>query len=197
MKHQNFILIISGPSGSGKTTICKHLLKLDDNLFYSVSVTTREKRTNEVDGVDYIFLSRDEFLKMIENDELLEWAEIYGKFYGTPKKPIIENMNKNKDIIMDIDVQGKRKIERNFKGRVISVFLIPPSKNTLIERLRKRGDLTENELQKRISLIDVEIDYRWEYGYWVLNDDLEKAVFDVKKIIDVERLKAKFILFSV
>ncbi len=197
MKHQNFILIISGPSGSGKTTICKRLLELDNNLFYSVSATTREKRKNEVNGIDYIFLTEDEFLKMVENDELLEWAEIYGKFYGTPKKPILENMNKNKDIIMDIDVQGKRRIERNFRGRVISVFLIPPSKDILIERLRKRGDLKENELQKRISLIDTEINYRWEYDYWVLNDDLERAVLDVKKIIDVERLRAKFILFSV
>lgn len=193
MKHQNFILIVSGPSGSGKTTICRSLLKLDSNLFYSVSATTRERRANEVDGLDYIFLSKEKFLEMIENNELLEWAEIYGKFYGTPKKPIIDNMNKNKDVIMDVDVQGKRSIERNFRGRVISVFLIPPSRDILIERLRKRGDLNETELQKRISLIDIEMDYRWEYDYWVLNNELEKAVLDVKKIIDVERLRARYI----
>jgi len=194
MKYQNFILIISGPSGSGKTTVCKKLLELDKNLFYSVSITTRKKRENEVNGIDYIFISKEEFLEMIRKDELLEWAEIYGKFYGTPKKPIFENLNNGKDIIMDIDVQGKRKIERNFRGRVISVFLIPPSKEALIERLRKRGDLSEEELFQRISLIDIEMNFKWEYDYWVLNDDLERAVMDVKKIVDVERLRGKFIL---
>jgi guanylate kinase len=194
MKYQNFILIISGPSGSGKTTICRKLLELDKNLFYSVSITTRKKRENEVNGIDYIFISKEEFLKMVKNDEFLEWAEIYGKFYGTPKKPIFENLNSGKDIIMDIDVQGKRKIERNFRGRVISVFLIPPSKEALIERLRKRGDLSEEELFQRISLIDIEMNFKWEYDYWVLNDNLERAVMDVKKIVDVERLRGKFIL---
>lgn len=194
MKYQNFIIIISGVSGSGKTTICKKLIELDENLYYSVSVTTREKRAYEIDGVDYIFISKEEFLKKIENDEFLEWAEIYGKFYGTLKKPIIENLSKNKDIIMDIDVQGKRNVERNFFGRVISIFLIPPSKDEVIRRLKLRGDLSKEELEKRISLIDVEMNHRWEYDYWVMNDDLEKAILNVKKIIDVERLRARYII---
>ncbi|MEO0202215.1 MAG: guanylate kinase [candidate division WOR-3 bacterium] len=197
MKYQNFILIISGPSGSGKTTICKSLSKLDENLFYSVSVTTREKRANEIDGIDYIFLSKDEFLKMVKNEEFLEFAEIYGYFYGTPKKPIFENLRKNKDIIMDIDVQGKRRIERNFQGRVISVFLLPPSREVIIARLKMRNDLSGNELEKRISLIEKELDYRWEYDYWIINDELEKAILDVKKIIDAERLKGKYITLNI
>ncbi|MCS7245596.1 MAG: guanylate kinase [candidate division WOR-3 bacterium] len=194
MKYQNFIIIISGPSGSGKTTICKELLKLDRSLFYSVSVTTRLKRKNEIDGLDYIFISEDKFLEMVKSGEFLEWAEIYGKFYGTLKRPILEQLSKNKDIIMDIDVQGKRNIERNFSGRVVSIFLIPPSKQVLIERLRRRADLSEEELEKRIALLDVEMNYRWEYDYWVVNDNLDETILNVKKIIDAERMRGRFTL---
>lgn len=194
MKYQNFIIVISGPSGSGKTTICREVMKLDKNLYYSVSVTTRQRRKNEVDGLDYIFISEDRFLEMVNSGEFLEWAEIYGKFYGSLKKPILENLSKNRDILMDIDVQGKRNVERNFSGRIVSIFLLPPSKEILIERLKRRADLTKEDLEKRISLLDLEMNYRWEYDYWVVNDSLEDTIMNVKKIIDAERMRGKYIL---
>ncbi len=190
--HQPFILIVSGPSGVGKTTLCKKLLQLDGNLFYSVSATTRPMREGEVDGRDYHFLTVEEFEGMIENGELLEWARVYDNYYGTPLKPVLENFSRGKDVIMDIDVQGKRQIERNFRGRVVSVFVLPPSVDVLLERLERRGAETPQQFEKRKELIRKDLEYRWEYDYWLINDDLDKAVGELYSIIKAERLRGRY-----
>jgi len=190
--HQPFILIVSGPSGVGKTTLCKKVMQLDGNLFYSVSATTRPRREGEVHGKDYHFLSVEEFEDWIERGKLLEWAKVYDNYYGTPLDPVIENFNRGRDVLMDIDVQGKRQIERNFRGRVVTVFVLPPSVDELLERLEQRGAETPEQFEKRKRLIMRDLQYRWEYDYWLINDDLDKAVGELYSIIKAERLKGRY-----
>ncbi len=190
--HQPFVIIVSGPSGVGKTTLCKRVMQLDGNLFYSVSATTRPRREGEVHGKDYYFLSVGQFEEWIEKGKLLEWARVYDNYYGTPLDPVIENFNRGKDVIMDIDVQGKRQIERNFRGRVISVFVLPPSVDELLERLEQRGAETPEQFEKRKRLIIRDLEYRWEYDYWLVNDDLDKAVGELYSIIKAERLRGRY-----
>ncbi len=190
--HQPFVIIVSGPSGVGKTTLCKRVMQLDGNLFYSVSATTRPRREGEVHGKDYYFLSVEQFEEWIEKGKLLEWARVYDNYYGTPLDPVIENFNRGKDVIMDIDVQGKRQIERNFRGRVISVFVLPPSVDELLERLEQRGAETPEQFEKRKRLIMRDLEYRWEYDYWLINDDLDKAVGELYSIIKAERLRGRY-----
>jgi len=190
--HQPFILIVSGPSGVGKTTLCKRVMQLDRNLFYSVSATSRPRREGEVHGKDYYFLSPSEFENWIKEGKLLEWAKVYDNYYGTPLEPVIENFNRGKDVIMDIDVQGKRQIERNFRGRVVTVFILPPSVEELLERLEQRGAETPEQFEKRKRLIMRDLEYRWEYDYWLINDDLDKAVGELYSIIKAERLRGRY-----
>ncbi len=190
--HQPFVIIVSGPSGVGKTTLCKRVMQLDGNLFYSVSATTRPRREGEVHGKDYYFLSVEQFEEWIEKGKLLEWAKVYDNYYGTPLDPVIENFRKGKDVIMDIDVQGKRQIERNFRGRVVTVFVLPPSVDELLERLEQRGAETPEQFEKRKKLIMRDLEYRWEYDYWLVNDDLDKAVGELYSIIKAERLRGKY-----
>ncbi len=190
--HQPFVIIVSGPSGVGKTTLCKRVMQLDGNLFYSVSATTRPRREGEVHGKDYYFLSVEQFEEWIREGKLLEWAKVYDNYYGTPLDPVIENFRKGRDVIMDIDVQGKRQIERNFRGRVISVFVLPPSVDELLERLEQRGAETPEQFEKRKKLIMRDLEYRWEYDYWLINDDLDKAVGELYSIIKAERLRGRY-----
>ncbi len=190
--HQPFVIIVSGPSGVGKTTLCKRVMQLDGNLFYSVSATTRPRREGEVHGKDYYFLSVEQFEEWIREGKLLEWAKVYDNYYGTPLNPVIENFRKGRDVIMDIDVQGKRQIERNFRGRVISVFVLPPSVDELLERLEQRGAETPEQFEKRKKLIMRDLEYRWEYDYWLINDDLDKAVGELYSIIKAERLRGRY-----
>lgn len=190
--HQPFVIIVSGPSGVGKTTLCKRVMQLDGNLFYSVSATTRPRREGEVHGKDYYFLSVEQFEEWIEKGKLLEWARVYDNYYGTPLDPVIENFERGKDVIMDIDVQGKRQIERNFRGRVVSVFVLPPSVDELLERLEQRGAETPEQFEKRKKLIMRDLEYRWEYDYWLINDDLDKAVGELYSIIKAERLRGRY-----
>jgi len=190
--HQPFVIIVSGPSGVGKTTLCKKVMQLDGNLFYSVSATTRPRREGEVHGRDYYFLSVEQFEDWIDKGKLLEWAKVYDNYYGTPLDPVIENFNKGRDVIMDIDVQGKRQIERNFRGRVITIFVLPPSVEELLERLEQRGAETPEQFEKRKRLIMRDLEYRWEYDYWLINDDLDKAVGELYSIIKAERLRGRY-----
>ncbi|HDM89987.1 MAG TPA: guanylate kinase, partial [candidate division WOR-3 bacterium] len=171
MNHEPFLIVVSAPSGTGKTTVLRRFLKICDGLFYSVSATTRKMRPGEVNGRDYIFLDKEVFENWIKEGKLLEWAEVYGEYYGTPRDPVIENMELGRDVIMDLDVEGKRKLEAQFPDRLVSVFLYPPDRETLRKRLLSRGAEDEEKLKIRLSKAEEELRWASEYEYWVVNED--------------------------
>ncbi|MBO8160865.1 MAG: guanylate kinase [Thermosipho sp. (in: Bacteria)] len=187
------LFVVSGPSGVGKTSIINSLINKLDNVVFSVSCTTRAPRPGEVDGVDYFFVSKEKFMKMIENSEFLEWAEVHGNLYGTPKKFVLENIEKGKRIILDIDVQGALQVKKNFDDAVF-IFVAPPSYEVLRERLLKRGTEKTEALLKRLENAKWELSKMIEFNYLIVNDDLEKSVLVMKSIIIGESYKTTRIL---
>lgn len=193
-EYKRFCVIISGPTGCGKTTICKKLLENGNEFFYSISCTTRKKRENEIDGKDYYFISREEFERMIKEDKFLEYAKIYDEYYGTPKEPVFENLKNGKIVIMDIDFQGKRKAQEKIRD-IISIYLLPPSIEELKKRIEKREKDKESFL-KRFKEALREIDLWVDYDYVVINDDIEKAIYEIKTIIEAEKLKRERLIIE-
>ncbi len=185
---KGIIFIMSGPSGVGKGTIREEVLKQIPDLIFSVSVTTRKKRPGEIDGKDYIFVSREKFEEMIKNNELLEWAEVYGNYYGTPSKIIEKALIEERDVLLEIDVQGAKNVKRRYP-EAVSIFIFPPSVEDLILRLKKRATETKEEFQKRIEKAKREMEEVIYYNYVVVNDKLEDAILRVKCIILAERAK--------
>ena len=181
MKKGNLI-VISGPSGAGKGTICKALLEREDNLYISVSATTRSPRKGEVNGVNYYFLTQEEFKKKVDNNEFLEWAEVHGNYYGTPKFNVEEMINEGKNIILEIDVQGALNVKKNCEDGVF-IFILPPSMEELKRRIIARGSETPESLIKRFKTAYEEINYISKYNYAVVNDDLEDAVKKLQNIL--------------
>jgi len=182
-------VVISGPSGTGKTTVCNEILKRVPGAVWSVSATTRPKRTGEVDGKDYYFVSREEFERMVRAGEFLEWAEYLGNLYGTPARPVREAIARGKVVVCEIDVQGGRQIAEKMPDSV-RIFLLPPSRDVLEQRLRKRGTEMPEQLAKRLAQAELEVRQAREwscYQYFVVNDDLEEAVQQVVRIIGQER----------
>jgi len=185
MKGELFIL--SSPAGGGKTTIANSLIKEIPNLKRVITCTTRKPRPDEKNGVDYFFLSKEEFEKRIEQGEFLEYAVVHGNYYGTPKKEVEEELSKGYDLLLVIDVQGMRQIKKN-KSDLITIFILPPSIDELIKRMKKRGD-SEKEIKKRLETAKKEIPAWREYDFVVVNDILEEAKEKIKQIILVQRLK--------
>ncbi len=194
LKREPFLIVVSAPSGSGKTTIVKMVLGKLSDLFYSVSATTRGKRPGEVDGKDYIFVDKGTFEDWIEKGRVVEWAKIYGEYYGTPRDPIDRALGEGRDVILDLDIHGKRSLEALYPGRVVSIFLMPPSIVVLHQRLRARGAESEEKLELRLKLSKEEMKWAYEYDYIVMNDIKEEAVKRVLCIIEAERMKRKRIL---
>jgi len=191
MNHEPFLIVVSAPSGTGKTTVLRKFMEICDGLFYSVSATTRKMRPGEVNGRDYIFLEKETFRNWIKEGKLLEWAEVYGEYYGTPRDPVTENMELGRDVIMDLDVEGKRRLEAQFPDRLVSVFLYPPDRETLRKRLLSRGAEDEEKLKIRLSKAEEELRWAFEYEYWVVNEDIEKAALRLKSITEAERMKRR------
>ncbi len=181
------LIILSSPAGGGKTTLSNLLLSEVPNLVRITTCTTRKPRPGEKNGVDYIFLSKEEFEKMIENEELLEYAIVHGNYYGTPKKAVLEEIEKGNDVLLIIDVQGMRHIKKRFNN-LVTIFLIPPSFEELVNRMKKRGD-SEEEIKKRLETAKKELPAWKEYDYIVINDIIEKAKENLKHIILANRLK--------
>ncbi|MCH3923725.1 MAG: guanylate kinase [Bacteroidales bacterium] len=178
-------IIISAPSGTGKTTILKEIFKLFPNCFsFSISATTRFPREGEINGKDYYFLSLDEFEKKKENDEFLEFEQVYqGLFYGTLKSEI-DRINKEKKIaVFDVDVKGGVNIKNKLKDKALSIFIMPPSIPELKERLTKRGSETKESLNKRIERAEMEIDFAKDFDRVIINDNLQKAVEEFSNIL--------------
>ena len=188
LNRKGLLLVVSGPSGAGKGTICKALLNKNDQIKLSVSATTRKPRNGEVHGVNYFFIEKEEFTKMIENGEFLEYAQIYDNFYGTPKAAIIECLEKGQDVILEIEMQGARQIKEVYPEGVF-IFVLPPSLEELKSRIVGRGTETQEEIEKRFSCAFEEINQIVNYDDFIVNEDIEKSVSDVEAIICAEKNK--------
>ena len=188
LNRKGLLLVVSGPSGAGKGTICKALLNKNDQIKLSVSATTRKPRNGEVHGVNYFFIEKEEFTKMIENGEFLEHAQIYDNFYGTPKAAIIVCLEKGQDVILEIEMQGARQIKEVYPEGVF-IFVLPPSLEELKSRIVGRGTETQEEIEKRFSCAFEEINQIVNYDYFIVNEDIEKSVNDVEAIISAEKNK--------
>ena len=186
--NRGLLIVISGPSGAGKGTICKELLEKNDNLFISVSATTRNPRAGEVDGVNYYFLDKDSFIEKIEAGDFLEHAEVYGNYYGTPKSKVEEMLLSGKDVILEIDIQGALKVKENSQEGIF-VFILPPSMEELKKRIIKRGSETEESLMTRFKSAYQEINYVSTYNYAVVNDEVHEAVMKIESILTAERCR--------
>ena len=181
------IIILSSPSGGGKTSITKKLLEQDSNLSLSVSATTRPARPSEQEAIHYFFKSRAEFNYMIETNQFLEFAEIYGNAYGTPKRYVEETLAKGHDILFDIDSQGAYQIIKKMQDRVVSIFIMPPDIDILRFRLEARSQDSQDVIDQRIKVAREEITHAKNYNYIVVNDDFNQAVQEIRNIISNER----------
>lgn len=188
MHKKGLLIVISGPSGAGKGTICKALIEKNKEIFISVSATTRSPRAGEVDGVNYHFLSREEFVKRVEKNDFLEYAEVYGNYYGTPKSKVQDMLDRGIDVILEIDIQGALKVKENFDEGVF-IFILPPSMEELKQRIIKRGSETPESLMTRFKSAYQEINYVSKYNYAVVNDEVEVAVKKIEGIIAAEKCR--------
>ena len=189
IKKEGVLLVISSPSGTGKTTICKKLLEYDKNIHLSVSVTTRKKRKNEVEGIDYYFRSKKDFLNLKSQNSFIENALVFENYYGTLKSEVLEQLENGIDVLIDIDWQGTRQITQAMKGNLIKIFLLPPSIDELKKRLSKRNSDSIKEINFRMSKALKEIKHFDEYDYVLVNDNLENTFQKIVKIIEAEMLK--------
>ena len=188
MERRGKTFIISGPSGVGKSTVLKALFEGRDDLYFSVSATTRTPRDGEINGVHYHFIEPDEFMQWINDDAFLEYAQYVGNFYGTPKKFVDAAMEEGKDVILDIEVQGALQVKER-RPDSVRVFILPPDMETLEHRLRKRGTDDDETIKKRVQRAAEEMQYINEYDYGVVNGELEDAVDDLEAIIRAEKLR--------
>lgn len=191
IKRRGLMLILSSPSGAGKTAISRHLLAEDDNLDLSISCTTRAPRPGEEDGVHYHFISPEKFESMVQNDEFLEHATVFGHRYGTPRAPVEKALSDGRDILFDIDWQGTQQIGQRSGADMVSVFILPPSLDELEQRLRKRAQDSEEVIKTRMSKAADEMSHWPEYEYIIVNRDFENSIRRIKSILRAERLKTR------
>ena len=188
--NRGLLIVVSGASGTGKGTVCKEILNDMPEVAYSISATTRDPRPGEINGKEYYFLSREEFTSWIAEDKFLEFAEVYGNFYGTPLNKIDERRNRGEDVLLEIDVQGALNVKKKCPDGIY-IFLLPPSLDELKRRIEGRGTETPESLQRRLDNAIAEIKIGREYSYTVVNDLVENAVAKIKSIIIAERCKVE------
>jgi len=189
IKRRGLMLILSSPSGAGKTTLTRDLLQDKSlDLTLSISVTTRSRRTSEVDGIHYHFKTKDEFDRLKVQDDLLEYAEVHGNYYGTPRSPVEAVLNQGRDMLFDIDYQGTQQVQKRAPNDVVTIFILPPSMKELRARLERRAEDEAEVIAKRLHNARNEIT-RWPiYDYVIVNEDIQTALAQVKSILIAERL---------
>ena len=189
MQRRGLLLILSSPSGAGKSTLTKNLVDDDHTIQLSVSVTTRPRRHSEIGGRHYHFITKDVFEEMRQRGELLEWAEVHGNFYGTPKKPVEQALASGQDMMFDIDWQGTKQICEKMRPDVVSVFVLPPSMEELKARLERRAEDTPEVIERRLRNAREEIAQWGSYDYVLINDDLQRTFKELKAILGAERTR--------
>ncbi len=186
----SIVFIISAPSGSGKSTLVKRLMESDENLTFSTSVTTRPPRPGEVDGSSYDFVTRDHFLRLRDNGELLEWAEVFGHFYGTSRAVLERAQKAGRDLILDIDVQGASQLKEKLP-EAVTIFILPPSRKELEVRLRNRSSDPDEVISRRLSAATKEVENFGFYDYVLVNDQLEASFDRLRSVLVAERCRQK------
>ena len=189
ISRRGMMLVLSSPSGAGKTSISRRLLAEETGIVMSISATTRPPRPGEVDGKDYYFYDQETFAKMIANNEFLEHATVFDNSYGTPKKPVWDALDRGQDVLFDVDWQGTRKLRESAREHLVSVFILPPSIAELENRLKGRGQDSDEVVAGRMARAKSEMSHYEEYDYIVINDDLDTSVENVKAILKAERLR--------
>lgn len=189
IERRGLMLVLSSPSGAGKTTLSRRLLASDGNMQLSVSVTTRKPRPGEIDGKDYVFVSDEEFEALRDAEGLLEWAEVFGNRYGTPREPVEEALSKGRDVLFDIDWQGTQQLSERMAEDLVRVFILPPTADDLRKRLIGRAEDKPSEIAKRMAQASGEISHWAEYDYVLINDDLTQSDAAIASIIQAERLR--------
>ena len=191
LNRRGILFVLSSPSGAGKTSIARYILDKDKNIKLSVSLTTRKKRKNEKAGIDYDFISKDGFETKIKNNYFLEWATVFGNYYGTSREKVQKTLQEGNDVLFDIDWQGTQQLSDNKDFDLVTIFILPPSKTVLEKRLNNRAQDSKIEVIKRMSQASDEISHYMEYNYIVINNNLEDASNQVLSILKAERLKRK------
>jgi guanylate kinase len=191
IQRRGLLLVMSSPSGAGKTTLSRRLLQADAMITMSVSVTTRAPRPGEVNGKDYHFITHEAFARLRDGGELLEYAEVFGNFYGTPKRPVTEALQAGRDVLFDIDWQGTQQLSAAMGDDLVRVFILPPTAEELRERLIGRAQDSALTVAKRMAKASAEISHWPEYDYVIVNDDIETASAEIEAILTAERLRRK------
>ena len=189
MARRGLLLVLSSPSGAGKTTITRRLLDEIPGISLSISLTTRAARTGEVEGVDYHFVSTSRFQELRDKGELLEWAQVYDNFYGTPRRPVIKMLDEGCDVLFDIDWQGAQQLAEKMSRDLVRVFVLPPSVKALEERLMTRSQDSLDVVARRMSEAAFQISHWAEYDYVIINDDIDHSLAKVRSILIAERMK--------
>ena len=191
IQRRGLLLVMSSPSGAGKTTLSRRLLAKDSTITMSVSVTTRSPRPGEVDGKDYHFIAHEDFRRLRDRDDLLEYAEVFGNFYGTPKRPVVEALHAGRDVLFDIDWQGTQQLAQAMEDDLVRIFILPPAAEELRLRLNKRAQDSASTVAKRMAKAADEISHWPEYDYVIVNEDIETASRQIDAIVTAERLRRR------
>jgi guanylate kinase len=189
INRRGIMLVLSSPSGAGKTTLTRNLLEQEENVALSVSVTTRTRRPSEIDGVHYRFIAKRQFEVMRDAGDLLEWAEVHGNYYGTPREPVEKALAEGRDVLFDIDWQGTQQLLAKMRDDVVGVFVLPPSADELKARLERRAEDSDTIIAQRLRNAVEEISHWREYDYMLVNRDLDKSFARLRAILTAERLK--------
>lgn len=188
---RGLLLVMSSPSGAGKTTLARKLLAADPSITMSVSVTTRAPRPGELDGKDYHFITHEEFARLRDRGDLLEYAEVFGNYYGTPKRPVADALQEGRDVLFDIDWQGTQQLGAVMQEDLVRIFILPPSADELRERLIRRAQDSASTVAKRMAKAADEISHWPEYDYVIVNEDASKASAEIDAILTAERLRRR------
>ena len=188
-ERKGLMLVLSSPSGAGKTSICRKLVEIENDVVMSVSYTTRKKRKSEINGIDYFFVPDNEFEKLKNNDFFIEYAKVFDNWYGTPKKIVTDHTQNGVDVVFDIDWQGAQKLYNFSSTDMVSIFILPPTKHELSQRLKNRAEDSDDTVSLRMSKAKSEISHWIEYDYVLINENLDECVKEVLTILHAERKK--------